>query len=232
MEEIKEKVTSKPRSELLQKSYLILKHTVESCNYFLKAFYICRRRRKGAATDEEQDLLRAMLVFSCAGLDSMLKQIIKDALLKIVNSNEKSHAALRQYVSKRLARKSDIEGALLNYDVKFLSDILMQESPREGLINAAIYDFTSGSLQSHEEIFKIITLFGIDPLIITQESETLKKIFGIRNRIIHEMDINFLHSKRNRNPHAKKDIRKYAELIILISKKILFAVDHTIKPLC
>jgi hypothetical protein len=39
---------------------------------------------RGMSTDEEQDLLRAMLVTAAPGLDAMTKQLIRDALPKVV----------------------------------------------------------------------------------------------------------------------------------------------------
>lgn len=69
--------------EEIRKPYLILKYSHESADSFLEAFEVVRKERgasRGATTDEEQDLLRMMIVIAAAGLDSLLKQLIRDCL--------------------------------------------------------------------------------------------------------------------------------------------------------
>ncbi len=67
----KNKETEKPK--------LILEHTHDSSQAILKAFDTVRKIRpgwvSGGTTDEEQDLLRAMLVMATSGLDSLCVRI-------------------------------------------------------------------------------------------------------------------------------------------------------------
>ena len=77
-------LTNRPvASEACQGAALILKHTHDSASALLKAFNLAREGRgrpRGMTTDEEQDLLRAMVVMAAAGLDAMAKQLIRDGL--------------------------------------------------------------------------------------------------------------------------------------------------------
>src|SRR5690349_10645733 len=79
-----------PASSLCQNAYVILCNAHDAASSFLEAFQDVRkaRRAKGMPTDEEQDLLRAMLLFASAGLDSLVKQLIRDALPAVLESNE------------------------------------------------------------------------------------------------------------------------------------------------
>jgi hypothetical protein len=70
------------RVKEISKAYLILKYAHDSASALLQALRTVRERRnaaRGALTDEEQDLLRAMLVMSASGLDSMTKQLLHNS---------------------------------------------------------------------------------------------------------------------------------------------------------
>ena len=64
---------NRPATEATQNAFTILCSTHNAASSFLDIFEATRRTRKakGTPTDEEQNLLRAMLVFAGAGLDSM-----------------------------------------------------------------------------------------------------------------------------------------------------------------
>src|SRR5262245_15398576 len=61
-----------------------------------------RERGGGALTDAEQDLLRAMLVFAAAGLDSLLKRLIRDALGSLAERDADVQRELEAFVSRRI----------------------------------------------------------------------------------------------------------------------------------
>jgi hypothetical protein len=66
-----------------ERASLVLEYAWRACKALREQCDASRRERRatgGALTDAEQDLLRAMLVFAAAGLDSLLKQLIRDAL--------------------------------------------------------------------------------------------------------------------------------------------------------
>jgi hypothetical protein len=57
----------------------------------------------GKESDEaQQDLLRAALLFAAAGVDSMVKQLIADALPAVIERSEGARAKLEDYVDRRL----------------------------------------------------------------------------------------------------------------------------------
>jgi len=58
-------------------------------------------------TDEEQDLLRAMLVMAAAGLDSMTKQLIRDALPQVVHRTGAAREGLEKFLARQLT--GDVE---------------------------------------------------------------------------------------------------------------------------
>ena len=93
-----------PASEHCLRAHQIFEAAFKTCESFLNSFVQVRqdRKAKGAATDVEQDLLRAMLVFACSGLDSMIKQLIRDALPAVIDKNEGAEAQFRTFIEKKI----------------------------------------------------------------------------------------------------------------------------------
>ncbi len=71
---------------------------------------------RGMTTDEEQDLLRAMLVSAASGLDAMTKQLIREALPIIIQIGKEALAELEKFVTRRLRDGTDdsLEGLRLS----------------------------------------------------------------------------------------------------------------------
>jgi hypothetical protein len=69
-------VPAKPKATECDKAYSIFTTAHSTAASFLTAFNKSRQTKggKGTTTDEEQDLLRAMLIFASAGLDALIKQ--------------------------------------------------------------------------------------------------------------------------------------------------------------
>ncbi len=71
------------KSPLLAKAALIYQYTHTSASSLITAFDDAKTKRgskRGILTDQEQDILRAALVMSCAGLDAAVKQAIRDCI--------------------------------------------------------------------------------------------------------------------------------------------------------
>ena len=138
-----------PKSPELGKAHIILAGAYDAASHFLELFESVRqdRRAKGAPRNREQDLLRAMLVFACAGLDSMLKQMVRDALVSVIDRDQGAEAQFRSFVEKRLSRQG-------NPDPKLLSELLTSRNPRSVLIGHLVDDLTSRSLQSKDEVLR------------------------------------------------------------------------------
>jgi len=85
-------VPARPINTLLLNAHSILERACDSAQAFLDAFATVRKSRKakGTATDHEQDLMRAALVFAAAGLDSMVKQLVRDTLQTVISKDDGS----------------------------------------------------------------------------------------------------------------------------------------------
>ena len=98
-----------------------------------------RERRKerggsirGRLTANEEDLLRAAILFTGAGLDATLKQLIRDALPVLLESNDQAHDKFERFAAERFRAAGPADGNVL-------ARYLTSDNPRRRLIEDYIY---------------------------------------------------------------------------------------------
>jgi hypothetical protein len=137
---------------------------------------------RGRLTANEEDLLRAAVVFTGAGLDSTLKQLIRDTLPALLEVSDQAHTKLEGFAAEQLGT-----GEIA--DTSMIARYLTSASPRERLIEDYIYDLTGSSLQSAEEVQRVAGALGINDQTLRQRIGELKPMFTARNEISHELDL-------------------------------------------
>jgi hypothetical protein len=218
-----------------ERAALILEHTHESVAALLKAFDLARSVRggkkpsRGMTTDEEQDLLRAMLVMAAAGLDSMTKQLIRDALPLIVHSNERARDGLEKYLARQLT--GDVELITAGRSPKFVAMLLSSSDLPQRAAAKYVEHLTAASLQSAEELLKIGAAFGLTGAELTTDFQTLRPIFGVRNKIVHELDIDLTGARRKRNLRGKADLVRYSNALLAAGGDLIGAVNRQLTAL-
>jgi len=174
-------------------------------------------------TDQEQDLLRAMLVMATAGLDSMSKQLIRDSLPVLISCSDQAQNSFERFIARKLGDdKVSRDRVAAN---KFLARILSKPSPQIQLVEEYIFDLTKGSLQSSESLFQVAGALGVDPPTAGIDPTVLSPIFSIRNSIVHELDINLDAQRRNRHVRSQTSMISNTNRILLVSAGILHCVD-------
>ena len=214
-------VPNQPTAAECQNAYIILCNAHESASSFLDIFITTRQARsaKGAPTDEEQDLLRAMLLFAASGLDSMVKQLIRDALPKVLTQSAGAHAMLETFLSRRLRKGDEV-------DFDLLAQIVAKENPRERIVTELISDLTSASLQSSDQLLRAASFFDVPSSSITSDVNRLRSIFAIRNQIAHEMDVDFGQPNRNRRPRRRQQMVDETNEVFRVAENFLREVDQ------
>jgi len=214
---------SLPHSCILNNSHTIIQGAFDAASSFLILFEETAKNTsaKGAPKDKEQDLLRAMLVFACAGLDSMLKQLVRDALGSVIDSKEGANIQFKRYVEKRLSRQGTL-------DQKFLSEVLTRTNPRDALVEELVNELTSKSLQSKNQILRTASYFDIESSRITSKSKSLDAIFQCRNQISHELDVDFEQESRYRRPRQKETMIEYTKDVLELANNILLEIDDAL----
>lgn len=177
-------LTQEKETDLFFPEYSILQKTAESVNNFYDLYKKGRSSAKGGpATHEQQDLYRAMLVFSCAGLDVFVKKLVKDKLPQLIPLDKDVEQKFLEYVQKGLKGENVINTVAL---------ALVNQTPRNVFLNEYIKGMTGDSLQSVEALFTVSNASGLDTKSILNKTmkDSIREAFTVRNQIIHEMDIN------------------------------------------
>lgn len=182
---------------------------------------------KGTLTDAEQDLLRAMLVFAGAGLDAVLKQLIKDALRALAAKDPSVQAELEKFATRQLRDDGALSDAASGK--KFLGQILASTNPQARLLDLYIKDLTGDSLQSPDQVMKTASALGLDTGKLAIDVSKLRKVFDTRNRIIHELDIDLDGKTRKRNNRRRDPIEKDATLLLDLSSRFVDEVERKLQ---
>ena len=203
----------------MNNSHTILQVAFDTASSFLALFEETEKNTK--IKDKEQDLLRAMLIFACAGLDSMLKQLVRDALGQVIDRKEGADIQLKRYIERRFSRQGTL-------DLKFLSEVLTRTSPRDALIEELVNELSSKSLQSKDQILRTASYFDIESSKIASISKDIDAIFQCRNQIAHELDVDLEQENRYRRPRQKETMIEYTKGVLELANKILLEVDNAL----
>lgn len=172
-----------------------------------------------------------MILFAGAGLDSCAQQIVRDALPVLVTKNEDAGAALVGFTARRIRKQSE---DVVTVDAKFLAEVLIGGRPgataEETVIDMLIEELTGSSMQSVEELRRVAQHLGVandGPLVASINS--LRSAFQIRNRIAHDMDIQFTSGRgRNRRPRRRDDMVQEANKMLEAAERLVAAVDRAL----
>lgn len=186
-----------------------------------------KRRREGGlkpggrTSDQDQDLLRAMLVFSCAGVDAAIKALIEDALAELADFNEHVQKKLDQFGERYLADAGGVS-------VKSLAKVLGHaDSPRDALIQQFIDDLTGGSLQSADQLQTVCGALGLNDAELRKDVDALADVFRARNQIIHELDLT-AEGWFARRQRAMKAMVTMANDALVVSQQVLNLVSEAL----
>jgi hypothetical protein len=197
-----------------------------ACDALLVAYELVRLQRgrpRGMTTDNEQDLLRSMLVMAAAGLDATVKQLIEDTLPSLIAKDSKSQNSFEKFVLRRLSVDSEPGVPAINN--RLLASVLVSGNPQTRLIQEYVLHLTAGSLQSTDSLFEVAAALGADPSAIGLLPGDLRPIFDTRNKIIHELDINLRAHKRTRNLRSQTNMIKATERLFKLANDLVKSVD-------
>ena len=170
--------------------------------------------------DSKEDLLRAVLLFACSTIDSVGKQLTKDCLTELINSDEGAQKTFETYVARQINKEPH----------KVLARALSKPDYRGELIQVLKESFDRESLQSYQQISSLTAQFGVvtDSILSRAVAE---KIFDTRQKIVHEMDIESITSggtAAQRRTRAESELKEQAEQVLKASKLLIEAVHNKI----
>ena len=91
------------------------------------------------------------------------------------------------------------------------------------MIDQYIDHLTGGSLQSTDEQARTAAALALTKTKI--DHAALKPIFTIRNKILHELDINLDGDRRKRNHRGLEEMKRHTRALLEIAEAILVEVD-------
>jgi len=178
----------------------------------------------------EQDLLRAMLLFACSGLDAVVKQLITDALGPILNHDEGAQQQFKIFVERRLKKSSAPDdrdrgsSSSSVTDVGLLADLLVSLDPRSKLIDVLTENLKAESLQSVDQLLRVAAHFALTREQIMADDKATREAFKARNQITHEMDVD-LPSGKDRRERDYETMVRWTENIAEISQRFVGQIE-------
>jgi len=230
------KLITKNNVSELKNAIIVFQYANDSVNSLYRVYQESRIGSKGSTTHKEQDLLRAMLVFACSGLDAVVKQLIKDSLIAVIDkdiSNEGARKEFQKFVERRMKKNSTINdnSDILQIDTSFLSQVLTSIDPKKELLSFLQKHLCDESLQSRDQLLKVAAHFAITKDQILSDSEKTKVAFDVRNDIIHQMDVDFddiSQGKKKRKMRSASNMIDYTKNILNIGSSFINSVENKI----
>lgn len=226
------RVDTANKSEPVKRAILIHNQTVSSISNFHSLYVQSHDIDPASPGYADQDLLRAMLLFSCSGLDAVVKQLVQDTLESVLKYDEGAQREFRKYVERRLkkAGNSDDRDRLVApsfTDTALLAELLVSFDPRSTLISNLTRSLLSDSLQSRDQLLKVASHFAVTKDEIMLDERVTQNAFVARNQMTHEMDID-LEGGRLRRERQYEDITKWCLNIIEISNRFIESINSKI----
>jgi hypothetical protein len=220
---------------ILKHALLIHNQTINAVSNFHGLYEACQVPGKDGeehlAFPGEQDLLRAMLMFSCSGLDAVVKQLVQDTLGSVLKDDVGAQREFQKFVERRLKKGGTEEGqdrmGGSSLDLRLVSELLVSFEPRAELIRALTRSLTSDSLQSRDQLLKVAAHFALTREDIMVSPDVTKEAFDARNQIVHEMDID-LASGDQRRARSYETMVRWSDNIVGISSNFIDKVSTKI----
>ena len=138
---------------------------------------------RGRLTHAEHDLFRAAVVFTGAGVDSVLKQALRSCIPTQIIRSEPARNKYVDFVSGHIQNGEGVSA-------RQLAKLLVNANPEQSLRDAYIANLTGSSLQSQTQVTATLAALGLqDERQLFKDSQSLNALFKTRNQIAHEMDM-------------------------------------------
>jgi hypothetical protein len=170
-------------------------------------------------SDSSQDLLRAAIVFTSAGVDACLEVLLSHAIPTLISRNEKVRGKFDRYIDNLASapkRSQDFLSAIKDLD------------PRMRLLELYIRDLTSPSFQGTKSIKdRCLAALGItNEQLPYSRLLALDDLFRSRNAIAHRLDIMQSTTgdvKPDRQPRRQDDVGRMCDQTLMLVRDLVEA---------
>ncbi|GAB2898582.1 hypothetical protein [Streptomyces mayteni] len=210
----------KPRRPLITPAWRYLRGAHGSVQGIFDGLSVVRRARaeareefRGRLGQDQEDLLRAALVFTSSGLDACCKRLVRDVTPALIECNADAARKFDHYLRGQLA------GASKEFAVAVRS-----RAPRPAMIELYVAARTSASMQGSGDLRgRVRDTLGIPNSAVSgQRLAELDPFFTARNEIVHAMDYespNGMGAKR----HARQMdwVRAQCDLVFTVAQELI-----------
>lgn len=213
-------------------AYWLFRSTHESVAGLFDTLYLVRERAgknkqstTGPLSRDAQDLLRAAIVFTSAGLDACMTDLLADAVPCLSIGNSTARGKFERYV--------DSQVTLSNVPDEF-RDALKGDDPRQRMVDLYVASLTKASFQGSGDIKdRAREALGITNAQIPSRRITeLDQFFTARNDIVHRMDhvgSSGTDAKPARQQRRQDDVRQMCDRVFLLIRDMISATADNIK---
>ena len=166
-----------------------LRATHQSVDGLFDALHVVRSAKRtsenrGTLSADQQDLLRAALVFTSSGLDACLTKLLHDTLGTLIATNRSAEKEFKTWVSGQLNGRAS---GKIGGD---LQKAILDENPREQLVALYVAARTAPSLQATKDLRTVRDALGLTTEHISDDLlDGLAPFLTARNEIAHELDL-------------------------------------------
>lgn len=174
--------------------------------------------------DSAQDLLRAAIVFTSAGLDACLEVLLSHAIPVLIACNENARRKFELYIENQAnapRATQDFLGAVKDLD------------PRGRLLELYIRSLTSGSFQGSKSIKdRCVAALGIaNEQLPSSRLAALDGFFRARNDVAHRLDLMQPAKddvKPDRQPRRPDDVRRMCDDALILIRDLIEVVARNL----
>jgi hypothetical protein len=170
---------------------------------------------RGRLARDEEDLLRAALVFTSSGLDACCKRLLRDALPDLIAGNPTAARKFQEFVKQELATGPSDPFA----------QAILSPAPRTQMIKVYIAGKTKASLQGSGDMkTRVRDTLGIsNARLPVDKLEQLDDFFKARNAIVHDLDYESPSSLSSRARHRRKmeEVRDQCDTVLSVVATVI-----------
>lgn len=172
----------------LHRSQRFLAATYDSVSNLIEETYPALRAKRpgsgGRGTHAEGDIFRAAIVFTGAGVDTVLKEAIRACISTQIDARAGAADKFHDWATRYIQNGQDL-------NARRIAELLTTNSVAT-MRSAYVEALTSNSLQSQAQVTSVLAALGLggqaDKALFTDAAK-LNPLFKVRNMIAHEMDM-------------------------------------------
>jgi hypothetical protein len=170
-------------------------------------------------SDGVQDLLRAAIVFTSAGIDACLESLLTHAVPVLVANNDNARRKFELYIENQVNAPKPVSAFV---------DALKSPDPRGRLIELYILGVSGPSFQGSGSIKdRALAALGVtNAQLRSDRVKSLDPFFIARNDVVHKLDLiqpNTSDARPAGKPRGQDDVGRMCDEALLLMRDIIFA---------